>query len=356
MHVDSLAQLDHRLEAGARTLGSWSVHGLDLRERGAELLRLHVTGATFLGCTLDPADEDALGAAGALVLPAVPSCPLDPHRSDLYAPEELYDTARYAESLDARVYAWSQRVPHRQDTLAAALHDHAIGEALTAWIADDLDGAGLCGVMGGHALQRDDPAYADAARLGHALGGRVVVATGGGPGAMEAANLGARFAAGDAAALADAVTRLATVASFRDSVDDWIAVARDVLTDAPEPTPSLGVPTWFYGHEPANQFATAIAKYVGNALREAVLLEICNAGIVFLPGAAGTVQEVFQDACENYYADESAVAPMVLVGRQHWTEETPVWPLLRRLSRGRIMEQRIHLVDTVDEAVAIVAG
>ena len=31
-------------------------------------------------------------------------------------------------------------------------------------------------------------------------------------------------------------------------------------------------------------------------------------------GIAGTVQEVFQDACENYYADESSVAPMVLVG------------------------------------------
>ncbi len=288
--------------------------------------------------------------------PAVPGCPLDPHRSDLYTPEELYDTPRYADSLDARVYAWSQRVPDRHDTLASALHDHAIGEALTAWISDDVDGAGLCGVMGGHALQRGDPAYADAARLGHALGTRVVVATGGGPGAMEAANLGARFAGGDAAALAEAIARLACVPSFRESVDAWVDVARAVLADAPEPTPSLGVPTWFYGHEPANQFATAIAKYVGNALREAVLLEICDAGIVFLPGAAGTVQEVFQDACENYYADESAVAPMVLVGRAYWTEETPVWPLLERLSRGRTMARNIHLVDTVDDAVEIVLG
>ena len=76
-------------------------------------------------------------------------------------------------------------------------------------------------------------------------------------------------------------------------------------------------------------FATAIAKYFRNALREAILLQICDAGIVFLPGAAGTVQEVFQDACENYYAAETSVAPMVLVGGSYWTGTVPVWPLLQ---------------------------
>ena len=83
---------------------------------------------------------------------------------------------------------------------------------------------------------------------------------------------------------------------------------------------------------------------------------MCDAGIVFLPGAGGTVQEIFQDACENYYADETAVAPMVLVGREYWTETLPAWPLLRSLARGRAMEHRVHLVDTVDEAVAVVAA
>ena len=78
---------------------------------------------------------------------------------------------------------------------------------------------------------------------------------------------------------------------------------------------------------------------------------MCTAGIVFLPGAGGTVQEVFQDACENYYADESSMAPMVLVGRHHWTEELPAWPLLRSLARGRAMEDQIHLVDTIEEAL-----
>ena len=103
-------------------------------------------------------------------------------------------------------------------------------------------------------------------------------------------------------------------------------------------------------------FATGIAKYFRNATREAILLEICDAGIVFLPGAGGTVQEVFQDACENFYADESSVAGMVLVGRTYWTETLPAWPLLRELARGRPMEHRVHLVDTVDDAAALLAA
>ncbi len=68
------------------------------------------------------------------------------------------------------------------------------------------------------------------------------------------------------------------------------------------------------------------------------------------------MQEIFQDACENYYADETAVAPMVLVGVEYWTETLPAWPLLRSLARGRPMEQHAHLVDSVDEAVAVVGA
>jgi Predicted Rossmann fold nucleotide-binding protein len=87
---------------------------------------------------------------------------------------------------------------------------------------------------------------------------------------------------------------------------------------------------------------------------KAILLEQSNGGIIVLPGAAGTVQEIFQDACENYYATGARVTPIVLVGEKHWREELPVWPLLQALAVGRAMEDRIALVDTVDEAVAFI--
>jgi predicted Rossmann-fold nucleotide-binding protein len=277
--------------------------------------------------------------------------PVDPYRGSLYTPAELYDVSPYADSLDARAYAWSLTPPTPQATLVRALHDHAIDESLAAW----LPGHRLVGVMGGHDLDRSSSGYADAARLGWMLGQEHVVATGGGPGAMEAANLGGLLSGSPRDDLAGAVATLAGVPSYRPSVDQWADRARTVAQGG-SGRDTLGVPTWFYGDEPPNLFATAIAKYFRNATREAILLQICDAGIVFLPGVGGTVQEIFQDACENYYAAPASVAPMVLVGATYWTETLPAWPLLRSLARGRLMEDHIHLVDSVDEAAGLFSG
>lgn len=281
-----------------------------------------------------------------------PHIPVDPVRDRLYTPDELYDATPYERSFDARAYRWSRSPRSRADALGRALHDHAIDLALDAWV----DGRRLVGVMGGHTVPRGSTPYADAARLAHGIGGGLVVASGGGPGAMEAANLGARLAGAPTEELTAALARLARVPSFHPSVDDWLEAARAVAATLPDRRPTLGIPTWHYGHEPPNIFATAIAKYFRNSTREATLLSICDAGIVFLPGVAGTLQEVFQDACENYYATEAELAPMVLVGTTYWTEELPAWPLLRDLARGNAMEQHVHLAADIDEAVALIAS
>jgi predicted Rossmann-fold nucleotide-binding protein len=350
VEVESRDEVLARLRDGARDLGGWRVRGVDLT--GVDLAGRSVAGALFLGCTLGEGAVSDLQDRGAVVFPALPHVPLDAYRGDLYSARELYGTGRYHDSLDARAYAWTQDVERDSPdaALAASLHDHAIDVALAEWVA----GRRVVGVMGGHAVRRGDPAYAAAARLGRALGQELTVATGGGPGAMEAANLGAALAAEPASRLDDALVRLARVPGFDCHIGAWARAGFEVVEAVARPTESLGVPTWHYGHEPPNVFATSIAKYVRNAVREAVLLEVCHAGIVFLPGAAGTVQEVFQDACENYYADAGWVAPMVLVGRRHWTEELPVWPLLQSLAKDRALAGHVHLVDDVDEAVEVV--
>ena len=130
---------------------------------------------------------------------------------------------------------------------------------------------------------------------------------------MEAANLGAYLRRHDVAVLDEALGLLATVPGYRLGRRLGPARVRRARPVA-DGGGSLGVPTWFYGHEPPNAFAAQVAKYFKNAIREDVLLHVCSAGVVFLPGRGGTVQEVFQDACENYYAEPAAVAPMVLVG------------------------------------------
>jgi predicted Rossmann-fold nucleotide-binding protein len=361
LDVEDLASFDRLVSAGAEEMDGWHAQSLDLRGRSTALDRIRVEGAIFLGCIFDEGMEDALRRRGALIFPRLEGVPFNPYRAGLYSPQELYaglENSPYEELPDARIYQWSIQpgLRHRLDaTLASALHDHAIGDALDELHRSDAwAGRKMVGVMGGHAAQRGSTDYAQAALLGRLLArDGHVVATGGGPGAMEAANLGAYLSQADDGALHGALRTLASVPGFRPSVSAWARAAAAVVELFPDGTPSLGIPTWFYGHEPPNYFATHIAKYFANAIREAILLELCHGGIVFLPGAAGTIQEIFQDACENYYAADAKVTPMVLVGKRHWEHEYPAWPMLRSLAAGRCMEERIFLVDSVEEAAAV---
>ena len=361
LEIESLDGFDRLVAAGARSMQGWHAQSLDLRGRAAQLEALQAQGGIFLGCTFDAGVEDSLRSRGALIFPKLEAVPFNPYRGRLYTPQELYEgitDSRYEDTPDARVYQWSIRPGqrHRLDaTLAAALHDHSIGDALDELTRSELcAGRDMVGVMGGHAAHRGSGVFEEAALLGRLLArdGRVV-ATGGGPGTMEAANLGAYLSDAPEHDFRRALDDLAAVPGFRPSVSAWARSAAAVVERHPGGTPSLGVPTWFYGHEPPNFFATHIAKYFANAIREAILLELCNGGIVFLPGSGGTVQEIFQDACENYYGTPETIKPMVLVGQEHWLRRYPAWPLLQSLAAGRRMENRIFLVDTVEEALAV---
>jgi len=356
IEIDTLDSFDAHAGRSKRMRG-WQVQDLDLTGREDVLARLDPAGALFLGCRLSPAAEDDLRHRGGLVFPSVPDVPFDAYRARLYTPSELYDglDGRYEDTLDAHIYAWALHANTTRtggtsvrDSLAMALHDNAIDDALAEFVA----GRRVVGVMGGHAVERGEPAYAEAVLLGKALAeAGYTVATGGGPGAMEAANLGATLAGAPDDEVADTLTRIATVPGFRPSVSAW-ARAGFAATERTG-TLSLGVPTWFYGHEPPNPFCTGIAKYFRNAIREDVLLRVCNAGIVFMSGAAGTVQEIFQAACENYYAPTDEQVPFVLVGRDHWTTELPAWPLLLGLGASSTgFTARLTLLDDPHEVPA----
>ncbi len=102
--------------------------------------------------------------------------------------------------------------------------------------------------------------------------------------------------------LDEALALLGAVPGYQPDLDAWVASAYAIRERWPvaDAGTSLSIPTWFYGHEPSNLFATGIAKYFANALREDTLLHRCRGGIVYLPGKAGTVQEIFQAVTENF--------------------------------------------------------
>ena len=324
-------------------------------------------GCLFLSCLLTPAQAGFLTATGATIVRDRPDRPFTVHRSTLYTPDELFtgfDPTRpdgYATTFDARVYRhWErtgrQHPPYIDESLARRLHDHSITEAL----GDALAGARPVAIMGGHGLERAAPGYLAVARIARTLTrDGYTMLSGGGPGAMEATHLGAwmaHFPDDDLEAAIEVLSpRPAGAVAGQEYADpDWLHRAFAVRERWPLVEAryhSIGIPTWMYGHEPPAAFATRIAKYFANSVREEGLLAVATHGVLFTRGSAGTVQEIFQEATQNHYESYGEPSPMVLIDVDYWTNALPVWPLLTSLADDRPYRDLLLLTDDEHEAV-----
>jgi len=260
----------------------------------------------------------------------------NPQRTTLYTQPELwrgFDAVAAKPGWDADVYRQYVRAgkfyPMPGMARARSLHDDGISTALGVSIrALQARGKAVVAVMGNAAEDlRCSATYRQTALLGYQLArSGYLVTTGGGPGEMEAANLGA-YLSGEPESAIDAAIAILRAGAVRasdptvcryTSYFTYTQAAFDVVKRFPNAAENLGVPTWFYGHEPPNIFATQVAKFFSNAIREDTLLAIATAGVVYTEGAAGMRQEIFQKAAQNHFASFCYVSPMVFLGTKEF--------------------------------------
>jgi predicted Rossmann-fold nucleotide-binding protein len=253
----------------------------------------------------------------------------------LYTRDDLmqgwHPGADHSATLDGRIYDYVKanggRAPGVEEGLAQRTHDHFIDVALADFLAQT--GRPVVGIMGGSSTVAADPNYRRIVQLTASLTQRgYLVVGGGGLGIMEAANLGAYLADRSDTDRDDAVAALADAPPHEDRAG-YMRVA-DAIRErfAPGGT-SLAIPTWVIAGEPISQFASHIAKYFSNSIREDGMLAVATAGIVFAPGGAGTMQEIFQDAAQNANRTFGR-SPMAFLDTHHYRAETGLYPALER--------------------------
>ena len=336
-------------------------------EFGRNAVQCRFKDCIFFGCTMPDAMRLEL-SRDCCVIPELPS-PFNPFPAHLYTPAELYagydcrNPSTFAQCYDTRIYEHyisnGKQTADIAVTVARSLHDHSISDALHDMLAR-YDERRVVAIMGGHSLLRTDETYRKVVLIAKHLAERgCLLATGGGPGAMEAAHLGVWLAGRHDADVDDALMLLEHSPSYKDK--EWLPSAFALMEKLPRVSDccSIGIPTWFYGHEPATPFATHIAKYFDNSIREDGLLAIAKGGVIYAPGSAGTMQEIFQDAAQNHYLTCGYASPMVFLGCEYWNETFPVYPMLKELHckgcyKNLLLSNTDSPADAVDAIIAFV--
>lgn len=340
-------------------LTNLAFHNMDLTEIADLLVRSNIRDSLFLGCKMRDAVVCSLQDSN-YIFPRM-NLPYEVypnklyHAADLYAGFDRYDPDSYTQTMDWRIYdhfiSTGKYTTDLKESLGRALHDQSMTNAMEDLIIH-FDPKSIIAIMGGHQLPRTSAQYWNIVWLSKMLTERgKLMVSGGGPGAMEATHLGAWLAGMREKKVLQVLDILSRAPHYQDRW--WLSTAFEVLDKFEGgKMPSLGIPTWLYGHEPPTPFATYIAKYFTNSIREDGLLALAKGGIIFTPGRAGTTQEIFQEVTQNHYLTLEYASPMIFMDRAFWTREWPVYPMLYRLSKEQKLKNLdLGIYDSIGEII-----
>ena len=343
-----------------KTFEKYAFQTIDFSNIGEEFKKCDFKECLFFGCMFPEGQIERLWKNN-YVFPAF-DLPFNVYPSRLYDASvlyEKYETGKpetYTETYDYQVYQHFMKYGKEEApikiALAQRIHDHGITDALYDFLSG-YEEKKVVAIMGGHGIRRDSDAYKKVALLSKKLCelGYLMI-SGGGPGSMEAAHLGVWFAGKDDDELTNALLLLKRAPDFKHQL--WLDVAMEVMYKYPrnKKYESLGIPTWYFGHEPATPFASKIAKYFANSVREDGLLTIAKGGIIFTPGSAGTMQEIFQEATQNHYKIFGYASPMIFYGKDYWENEVPVIPFFKNLiTKGKYQNLLLSCFDSDYEII-----
>jgi len=172
-------------------------------------------------------------------------------------------------------------------------------------------------VFGSARTKPDNPFYDKGVKLGRALteAGFAVI-TGGGPGAMEAANRGATEAGGVSVGLGIELP-------FESGLNQWVDIGINFR--------------YFFARK------TMFVKY--------------SQGFIVLPGGLGTLDELFE-ALTLVQTQKVTSFPVVLIGVDYWSGML-AWLRETVADHGNVSPRDldlIHLTDDLDEAVAMMVA
>ena len=238
----------------------------------------------FINCSFKQEDAVELIQLGAFIYPKFDNLPFDPNRKSLYSYNELLDgyDPEHDNSIDLQIYkhfSLNKYNPGFHHAMAQRLHDFNIDASLRELLIYNKEGMTdkkAVGFMGGHSEKRGSEYFVKVALAAKLLAENgYYIVTGGGPGIMEAANLGAYMAGRTTDNLYTAIDILSDL-DFGDTkvelkdfyAKNYILQAQKVLEEFPGSVENLAIPTWFYGHEPTNVFASHIAKYFSNSMQK----------------------------------------------------------------------------------------